>query len=73
MVWVNDDCICCSACVAHAPEHFDLDDEGRAEVVAQPTTHPQWVLCQQAADLCPVEAIRLAKPEPLTQPVTERA
>lgn len=53
-VYVNEDCIGCSACVAICGEVFDLDDEGKA--FAQ-----KWVQKSEGVDdaisACPVNAI----------------
>ncbi|MEO0606024.1 MAG: ferredoxin [Myxococcota bacterium] len=55
-VYVDDSCICCSACIACAPEHFDeLDDQ--VVCVTQPTTPEEAVACRDAARVCPVDAI----------------
>ncbi len=54
MVKVDEDaCIGCGSCVSVAPEIFDMNDEGKAEVIKDETTDE----AKQAADVCPVDAI----------------
>jgi len=53
--WVNEDCIWCSACVAIAPDVFELNDEGKSEVVELATYEEGEV--NDAISACPVDAI----------------
>ena len=53
--WVNEDCIWCSAWVAIAPEVFELNDEGKSEVVELGTYDESEV--NDAISACPVDAI----------------
>ena len=57
--YVDKTCIHCDACVLVAEKHFKLDDEndGHAFVCAQPQTEEEKLLCQEAIESCPVEAI----------------
>jgi len=55
-VFVDDHCICCSTCVAVAPEHFD-DVDGDVVCVRQPTDRVEAEACAEAARCCPVDAI----------------
>jgi len=56
--YVDRECIACDACVLCAPDHFSMHpDDGHAFIVKQPTTAAEEVLCREAMDGCPVEAI----------------
>lgn len=56
--FVDDQCIACDACVAEAPLFFAMnDEEGHAYVKAQPQKQAEIDLCNEALELCPVEAI----------------
>lgn len=52
---VNQDCIGCSACVAISPDVFDLNEEGKSEVIQRETYEGCDVDDSIAA--CPVDAI----------------
>ncbi len=52
---VNESCIGCSACVAIAPEVFELDDEWKSVVVEQGSYNEEDV--SNAISACPVDAI----------------
>lgn len=67
--WVDKDtCISCGACGATAPDIYDYDDDGMAEVVIDGdgnrgiTPIPEEMLedLQDAADGCPTESIKVA-------------
>lgn len=51
---ITDDCIGCGACVSIAPEVFELKD-GKARVKKQKID----AKVKEAADSCPVDAIKL--------------
>lgn len=53
--WVNESCIGCSACVAIAPDVFELDDEGKSVVIARDSYNEEDV--NDAIGACPVDAI----------------
>ena len=54
MVEVDEDtCIGCGSCVAVAPDIFEIGDNGKAEVINDESTEE----AQEAADVCPVDAI----------------
>jgi len=56
--YVDDQCIACDACVVEAPNFFKMNDvDGHAYVQAQPKSAADIELCNQALELCPVEAI----------------
>jgi len=56
---VVDDATCegCGSCVELCPEVFQLGDDGKAHVVGPDKC--STCNCQEAADLCPVQAIAL--------------
>lgn len=67
--WVEKDtCIACGACGATAPDIYDYDDEGLAEVIYEGdnnrgcTAIPEDLLddMQDAADGCPTDSIKVA-------------
>lgn len=51
----QDECSGAAVCVAIAPEVFELNDEGKAEVVDPEGADEETI--QQAIDGCPVDAI----------------
>lgn len=56
--YVDEACIACDACVCEAPKFFVMNDElGHAYVFRQPKTEDEIELCEEAMDLCPVDAI----------------
>ena len=56
MVNVNKDlCISCGSCVAIAPDNFDFDEEGLAEVKNDELNDD----VKEAAEACPTEAIEI--------------
>ncbi len=56
----KDACIGCGACVALAPQLFQLDtDTMKSKVVKQPETDEEKELAKQAAEACPTGAIKL--------------
>jgi ferredoxin len=57
-VKVTSECIGCGACVAVAPDIFELDtDTMKSHVKKQPKDAEEEKLAKQAADACPVSAI----------------
>lgn len=56
---VVDESICegCGSCVEVCPEVFQLADDGKAHVVGPDKCNT--CNCQEAADLCPVQAITM--------------
>jgi ferredoxin len=67
--WVEKDtCIACGACGATAPDIYDYDDEGLAEVIYSAdgnhgnTEIPEDLYddLQDAADGCPTDSIKVA-------------
>ncbi|MBO7745558.1 ferredoxin [Paenibacillus lycopersici] len=67
--WVEKDtCIACGACGATAPDIYDYDDEGLAEVIfGNDGNHGNTEIpedlyddLQDAADGCPTDSIKIA-------------
>jgi ferredoxin len=56
---VDRSCIGCGSCVEVCPEVFKMNDEGLAEAHSNPVPSEIEVNAQEAADICPVEAIIL--------------
>ncbi|NDK09259.1 ferredoxin [Candidatus Gracilibacteria bacterium] len=52
---VNETCIGCSACVAIAPDVFELNDDGLSEVVSR--ENYEGLEVDDAIAACPVDAI----------------
>jgi len=56
-VWITDDCTACNLCVDTCPEVFELPDD-RAEVIAGADFNAFEDEIIEAAEACPVEAIK---------------
>ena len=54
---VSEECIGCRACVEVAENHFDMNVEQKAFLKTQPITSQDEEKCQEALEICPVEAI----------------
>lgn len=52
---IRDLCIGAASCVALSPTVFDLDEEGKAIIVATPDDTPENIV--MAAQSCPVKAV----------------
>jgi ferredoxin len=59
--YVDDTCTACGLCEDTCPEVFQLGERDIAEVVADPVPPEQEAAAQEAADGCPVDAIRIEK------------
>jgi ferredoxin len=56
--YVDDQCIDCDLCRETAPANFMRnDEEGFSFVYKQPESEDEELLCKDAMDNCPVEAI----------------
>ena len=56
--YVDDQCIDCDLCRDTAPENFTRqEEEGYSFVKKQPETDEERELCEEAMNVCPVEAI----------------
>jgi ferredoxin len=55
---ISDACIGCGACTAYAPNIFELGDDGKAIVVANPSGDDEASL-KEAIESCPVAAIEV--------------
>ena len=59
--FVNDGCIGCTICSEIAPDNFRFDHEQGCDYVCkQPDTENEECLCDEAMDICPVNAIEVA-------------
>ncbi len=58
---VSDECIGCRACVEVAGNNFDINDTGIAYLKMQPETEGEEEKCEEALEVCPVEAISAAQ------------
>jgi len=54
-----DLCTGCGLCVETCPEVFEMGDDDVAVVIGDPVPAEAEDTCRQAADDCPVEAIRV--------------
>lgn len=55
---VNDDaCIGCGACVAIAPEVFEINDEGLSSVKSKEVSDENRDVAREAMESCPTGAI----------------
>ncbi|MBF0302859.1 MAG: ferredoxin [Desulfamplus sp.] len=58
MFYVDIRCIGCSVCAEIAPAHFASNhDEGHEYIYSQPVTDAEIALCNEAMEICPVNAI----------------
>lgn len=56
--YVDRQCIDCDVCRDTSPENFSRNDEnGYSFVKKQPETSQELDLCEEAMNVCPVEAI----------------
>ncbi len=55
----SDLCMGCELCVSMCPAVFKMNDESIAEVKVDPVPADAEASCREAADECPVEAIKL--------------
>ncbi len=54
---VTEECIACRACVEVASENFAMGNSGKAYVSKQPENYDLEKACDNAIEVCPVEAI----------------
>lgn len=67
------DCIGCAACTAVAPDHWEMDDDGKAKIKGCKTREDSWQekdiseedmpLNKEAAECCPVNVIHVTDKE----------
>ena len=57
----RDTCIGCGLCEETCPEVFKLGDDNVAYVLAPSPGHEQYDCIQEAAEICPVEAISVVR------------
>lgn len=53
----KDKCISCGLCTNMCEKLFQLNDEGKSEVIKQPENEDEKTCAQNAIDTCPVQAI----------------
>jgi len=58
-VTVDDSCTGCGLCVDACPAVFDLGDDGVAIVLLPDVPDEHADACREAAEACPVEAIKI--------------
>lgn len=51
-------CIGCGGCISVAPDYFELDDEGKSQVIKEYSESDQKLI-EEAIAACPVQAITL--------------
>jgi ferredoxin len=56
----QDLCIGCGLCADTCPEVFRMMEDGYAHVITEPVPHEEYDCVQEAAEICPVEAISTA-------------
>ncbi len=54
---VSEECIGCRACVEVAEDNFDINDDNMAFLKKQPETNDELEQCNEALEVCPVDAI----------------
>jgi ferredoxin len=55
----KDLCLGCGVCVDVCPEVFEMDDNDKAQAKVNPVPPTAESTCREAADQCPVEAIKI--------------
>jgi len=60
---VSKECIACRACVEVAPDNFDMNSKNKAYLKKQPENDSEEELCNEAMDVCPVQAISMVETE----------
>ena len=60
---VAEECIGCRACAEVAGDNFDINDNNIAYLKMQPGNDDEEAKCEEAMDICPVEAISAYKNE----------
>jgi len=60
-VSVDDTCVACGLCEDMCPAVFQLGERNLAQVVADPVPPEHETACREAADTCPVDAIRVER------------
>ncbi len=54
----RDACVGCGLCTEVCPDYFEMDKDNKAVVKAEAPAKDLEKLCRQAADECPVNAIK---------------
>jgi len=58
-ITVTDDCIGCGSCEAIAPKLFKLNKQGKSVPLKNEITEKDYPEAKEAADSCPVSAIKI--------------
>ena len=58
---VSEECITCRACVEVAEANFEINDQNKAYLKKQPENSEEENLCNEALEVCPVEAISIVE------------
>lgn len=53
----QDTCIGCGLCPSIAPDVFEMKDDGKAHVIAEPVPESAGDAAKEAESSCPVDAI----------------
>ncbi|MCD4680198.1 MAG: ferredoxin [Bacteroidales bacterium] len=62
---VSDECIGCNACVEVAEENFEINEKNKAYLKKQPDSSSEETNCNEALDVCPVDAISIVAITPV--------
>lgn len=65
---VSDECIGCRACVEVAADNFEINDNNLAYLKKQPENDSEIAKCEEAIDVCPVNAISVHGSEKINLP-----
>ncbi len=65
---VSEECIACRACVEVAGDNFEINDNNIAYLIKQPENIAEETKCNEAMDVCPVNAISAYKSEDIELP-----
>ena len=60
-VKVTEECIGCGACVAIAPEVFEMNSETMKSIVKKQPSKDEEQKTKDAANACPVNAIKISE------------
>lgn len=55
----REGCIGAAACIAVAPDSWEMDDDGKANLLKKEIDEDELEINKQAAEACPVNVIRI--------------
>ncbi len=64
---ISEECIGCKACVEVSESHFQMNDSNLAFLKLQPENEADAALCEEALEICPVNAISHQSSEQLEE------